>query len=262
MRNARFGLGAYCLFVVAVAGCQTPSQDWNGTWKLDTGKSSYQGQVLTISLSPDGEFRFDENSSHILRCDGKERPIGNNRTQACVMSGATVLKITVKHDGAKTVTTRDELSDEGRIFTTTRTEYQSNGSPTESQLVFSRLSGSTGFAGKWRDTSYLQQHAEMVLRLDHRTLHIDYPSVGQHIDAPLDGVDVPIQGPRTLPGSTYAVRLAGQRELTTTARRNGKIFTQGSLELSRDGKIISDSWWEPDRPDIKGTLLYEKQGDR
>jgi hypothetical protein len=132
------------------------------------------GLILTISISADGEYRFDESSSHTIRCDGEK--------------------------GAKTRATHDELSTDGKTFATTVTEFRPdqpigndrtlvcvtkggkaldiiarNGPPVTSQIVFSRLSGSNDFAGQWRDTNYLQQHAEMTLRLDNRTLHIDYP---------------------------------------------------------------------------------------
>jgi hypothetical protein len=251
-----------CAFVVATAGCQVSSRGWNGMWKLDLGKSSYPGQILTISNPAEGEYRFDESSSHTIHCDGKDHTLGNNRTLVCVRNGVTTLDISLKENGAKTRATHDELSSDGKAFTTTVTEFRPGGPTITSQIVFSRLSGSDGFAGRWRDISYLQQHAEMALRLEKQTLHIDYPNAGQHIDAPLDGSDAPILGPGTLTGATYAVRLAGHHKFVATAKRNGKLFTQGSLELSNDGRTITDSWWNPDRPDIKGVLLYEKQGEQ
>lgn len=154
--------------------------------EIEPAKSSFQGQVLTIAISADGEYRFDENSSHTLRCDGKDRPIGNNRTGVCVKSGVTVLDITQKENGVKTRATHDELSTDGKVFTTTVTEFRPSGPVITTQIVFSRLSGSNDFAGQWRDTNYLQQHTDMTLRLDNQALHVDYPSAGQHIDAPLD----------------------------------------------------------------------------
>jgi hypothetical protein len=226
---------------------------------LNPAKSSYQGQVLTISISADGEYRFDESSSHALRCDGKDRPIGNNRTLACVKSGVMALDITLKENGAKTRATHDELSTDGKVFTTTVTEFRPNGPVITSQIIFSRLSGSNGFAGQWRDTSYLQQHADMTLRLDKQVLHIDYPSAGQQIDAPLDGIDEAVRGPHVLGGSTFAVRPAGRREFRTVAKRQGKLFSQGTLELSNDGRAITDSWWNPSQPADKGTLVYDKK---
>jgi hypothetical protein len=258
MKNAWLGWVVFCA-LSAAQGCRAPSPDWSGTWKLNPTKSSYQGQVLTISISADGEYRFDENSSSTLRCDGKDRPIGNNRTRVCVKSGVTALDITQKENGVKTRATHDELSTDGKVFTTTVTEFRPNGPVITSQIVFWRLSGSNDFTGQWRDTSYLQQHADMTLRLDNPALHIDYPSAGQHIDAPLDGVEAAVRGPHAPEGTTLAVRPAGNREFLIVTKRHGKVFAQGSLKLSNDGRIITDSWWNPDRPADKGTLVYDKR---
>jgi hypothetical protein len=120
--------------LAATQGCRKPSPDWNGTWKLNPTKGSYQGQVLTISISADGEYRYDEgSSSHTLRCDGKYRPIGGNRTLVCVKSGVKALDITLKENGKKTRATHDELSTEGEVFTTTVTEFRQSGPVITSQ---------------------------------------------------------------------------------------------------------------------------------
>jgi hypothetical protein len=257
MRNAWLGWVVFCA-LFATQGCRAPSPDWNGTWKLNPTKSSFQGTVFTISISTDGEYRYDDgHSSFTFRCDGKDRPIGNNRTRACVKSGAALLDITQKENGVEANATHWELSTDGKAFTSTVTGFRPSGSVT-SQTIFSRLSGSNDFAGQWRNTSYLQQHADMTLRFDNQALHIDYPSAGQHIDAPLDGVDAAVHGPH-VDGTTYAVRLAGRRELLSLTKRNSKVFSQGSLKLSNDGRTITDTWWNPDRPDDKGTLVYEKK---
>lgn len=232
MRNTWLDWVVSCA-LVATLGCRVPSADWNGTWKVNPAKSSYQGQVLTISISADGEYRFDEKSSHTLRCDGKDRPIGNNRTLACE-NGVTVLDITVRENGVKTRTTHDELSTDGKVFTTTVTEFRPNGPVVTSQIVFSRLSGSSDFAGEWLDTSYLQQHADMILRLDNQVLHIDYPSAGQYIDALLDEVETPVHGPHAPEVTTLAVRPAGNREFLMVTKRHGKVFSQSSLKLSNE----------------------------
>jgi hypothetical protein len=258
MRNKLLG-GVVFWALVSTLGCRVPTADWNGTWKVNPAKSSYQGQILTISISVDGDYRFDEGSSHTLRCDGQDRPIGNNRTLACEKGGITVLDIDVRENGVKKRTTHDELSADGKAFTTTVTEFRPNGPVVTSQIAFSRLSGSSDFAGEWLDTSYLKQHADMTLRLDNQTLHIDYPSVGQQIDAPLNGVESPVRGPHVQEGATLAVLPAGNREFRMVTKLHGKIFTQGSLKLSKDGRTITSLSWTPDRPDVEGVLLYEKK---
>jgi hypothetical protein len=266
MRNPRFGWVIFCA-LGATLGCaffyrvrHSPSPDWNGTWEMNPSKGNFQGPIFTISISADGEYRYDDGrSSFTFRCDGKDRPIGNNRTEACVKSGATVLDRARKENGAKTNAYHWELSAGGTVLTATATAFRPTGPVVTAQVVASRMSGSDDFAGQWRDPGFLQQHAEMVLRLDSQTLHISYPSGGQYIDAPFDGVDAAMHGPNAPEGLSYAVRRVGRREISILTKRNGKALTQDSLELSSDGRVITYSWWNPDRLTAKGRFVYEKK---
>ncbi|MGA2250304.1 hypothetical protein [Terracidiphilus sp.] len=258
MRNVSFCWVFFFVFAVAL-GCQTPSPDWNGLWKLNPAKSSFQDPILTILITADDEYRFDESSSHTLHCDGQDRSIGNNRMLTCVKSSATVLDIALKENGVKTRATRDELSTDGKIFTTTVTEFRPNASAFTHQIVFSRLSGANGFAGQWRDTSYIQEYADMTLKLDNQALRIDYPNSGRHIDALLNGVEAETRWSQAPEGATRTVWPAGGREFAVVMKRHDKDFTQGSMKLSDDGKVITYSLWNSDKPDSKTTFVYEKK---
>jgi hypothetical protein len=97
----------------------------------------------------------------------------------------------------------------------------------------------------------------MTLKLDNQVLHIDYPNAGRNIDAPIDGAEVAVHGPHAPEGTTHSVRPVGRREFLILSKRNGKVLTQGSLKLSDDGRSITDSWWNPDKPAAKSTLVYE-----
>jgi hypothetical protein len=174
-----------------------------------------------------------------------------------VKSSATVLDLVRKEHGVRTNAYHWELSAGGKVLTITATAFRPSGPVITAQVVNSRMSGSNDFSGQWRNMSYLQQHADMTLRLDNQTLHIGYPSDGLYIDAPLDGADAAVRGPHASEGMTYTVRSAGQRKILTLMR-DGKVLTQGSLELSDDGRVITESWWNAARPTEKGTLVYEK----
>lgn len=174
-------------------------------------------------------------------------------------TSATSLDLTRKENGVKTNVYHWELSAGGKVFTSTAATLGPTGPVNKGEIVASRMSGSNGFAGQWRDTSYLQRHAIMTLRLDSRTLHIGYPSAGQYVDAPLYGVEAAEHGPHAAEGTTYVVRRAGKREFLILTKHNGKVLTQGSLKLSNDGRVITDSWWNPGQPTGKGTLVYEKR---
>jgi hypothetical protein len=246
--------------LVSACNAQLPSPDWNGSWKLNPSKSSFRGPILTISISADGEYRYDDGSlTFAFRCDGKDRPTTKDRTRACVKSTTTVLDLTQKENGVKTSVSHWELSADGNVFKATKTVFRADGPVVLGQLVASRVSGSNDFDGQWRDTSFLQRHSDMTLRLEAQTLHINYPNAEQHIDAPLNGVDVAVGGAHAPEGTTYTPRVAGSREIDYLTKHNGTVVEQGSLKLSSDGRAVVDSWWNPDRPNDKGSLVYEKQ---
>jgi hypothetical protein len=250
----------FVFFTLAVLGCRTPSPDWNGTWKLNPSKSSFRGPIFTISISADGDYRYDDGrSSFTFRCDGKDRPIGKNLTRACVKASDTALDVTRKENGVKTNAYHWELSSGAKVLTSTATAFSPSGSVIAMQIVASRMSGSNDFAGQWQDTSYLQRHADMTLGLDSQALHIGYPNAGQYIDAPFNGVYSVDHGPNAPEGMSHTARLVGKREIVALAKRNGKVLIQSSLELSADGRAITESWWNPDQPSNKATFVYEKK---
>lgn len=244
--------------LLTLLGCRA-SPDWNGTWKLNIAKSSFEGQVLTISVLADGEYRFEGvNSSHNLRCDGKDEPLGKNRTRVCTKSGAAALDIIQKKNGVTIGTTRDELSNDLNTLTTTIIEYRPNGSVVTAKTVFSRLSGAKDLAGKWRNVSYIQQHADMFLKLDNKVLHIDYPLGEQYIDAPLNGTETTVHERHAPEEATIIMRPMGSHKIAVTTKYQGRVFSRGYWKLSNDGRTIVSSWWSPDRPTNVGTLVYEK----
>ena len=247
--------------LIATSGCRGPSTDWNGTWKVDPSKGNFHGPVFSISISADGQYLFHYNGRPDItfRCDGKDQPAGEKRTRACVKSSPTVLDLIVKENGVKAVVTHWELSTYGKTLMWTTTTFRPSGPVITDEFVASRISGSNDFAGEWRNMNYLQQHADLTLRLDNQTLHMAYPSAGVYVDASFNGADAPVRGPRASGLATYSVRLAGRRKIITLAKLNGKAMTQGILELSRDGRMITVSWWNPSRPNDKGTLVYEKK---
>jgi hypothetical protein len=261
MRNAKFRCIIFCA-LAAISGCGGLSPDWNGTRKLNVPKSRFQDQAITISISADGEYHYDDGFvSNTFRCDGEYRPIpiGNNRTQACVKSSATTLDSTRMENGVKTNTYHLELSAGGKIYTATATAFRPSGPIIMGQLVATRISGSNDFAGEWKATSFLQPPPELTLRLDSQYLHISYPSVGNYVDAPLNGADAAVHGPLAPEGVTYSVQLAGRREVSVLTKRNGKPLKQGSLELSGDGRVVTESWWAPGHPAEKSTFVYESK---
>jgi hypothetical protein len=259
MRNGRFRYILLCA-LFATSGCRGLSQNWNGTWKLNVPKSSFRDQAITISISPGGEYRYDDGFvSHTFLCDGRYQSMGNNRTQACVKSSITTLDITRMENGVRTNTYRWDLSVDGKILTMTATAIRPTGPVFMGKLTATRISGSNDFAGQWMDTSFLQPPSELTVRLDAQYLHINYPSLGNSVDAPLNGSDASMQGRLAPDGVTYSVHLVGQGEISILKKRNGEPSNWGSLKLSDDGKVLIESWWVPSRLGDKSTFVYDRE---
>src|SRR5213595_3978919 len=89
------------------------------------------------------------------------------RSRECWSS--TMKDLIQKENGVKTSTNQWELSASGEVFMSTATTFRPSGPVAAGQMAASRISGSNGFAGQWRDTSYIQRHSDLTLRLDGQT---------------------------------------------------------------------------------------------
>jgi hypothetical protein len=250
-----------CAILMVALGCSRVSPSWNGTWKLNPSKSSIPGPSFSITISAEGEYHTDNGtSSEIFRCDGKEYPTSPNRTISCVQTRASAIDTTSKENGAKVTTAHWELSSDGKMLTIKGTSTQADGSVKPRQTTYSRTSGpSSSFAGGWTNTKRLESRPDLVLTLNGQTLHIAF-SDGEHfMESPLDGSDATMHGPGVPQGLTMAIRSSSPREFRTLKKMSGQIVNEGSMRLSADGRVLVEEYWNPNRPDEKATLVYEKQ---
>ena len=247
---------------MAALGWSMASPVWNGTWKLNASKSTIPGPSFSITISPTGEYHYDNGTySYSFRCDGKQYSQGPNRMISCLQTSAFVMDTTSKENGGKVSPAHIhwQLSADGKTLTSKETSIQADGSVKPRELVYSRTSGSNGFAGGWRDTRRMESKPLLQLALNKRSLHIAFSEIGQYIDAPLDGSDAPVHGPGAPQGLTVAITPHGPQEFLTLQKVGGKIIHQGSLRLSADGRTLVEEYWHPSAPDQKATLVYEKQ---
>lgn len=248
------------LSAVASFGCFGAPPTWNGRWKLNQSNSTIPGPSFVITQSSAGEYHFDEGSySYSFRCDGKEYPTTPHRTLSCLQMSASVIETTTKENGVKVSTGHLELSADGKMLTSNRTSVLSDGSVKSTQNAYSRSSGSTGFAGGWKDTKRLESRPQLLLALDQQQLHISFSEGGQYIDLPLDGSDALMHGPSVPQGLTMAVKPRGPREFLTQKKMGDNVVNQGFLRLSMDGRTLLEEYWRPSQPEQKARLVYDKQ---
>jgi hypothetical protein len=249
------------LIFVTVSACHRVSPDWNGTWKLSASKSDIPGPSLTVAIDSSGEYHTENGTSTgNFRCDGKEYPAVANITVFCAQRSTSVMEITLEKNGTKTSTAQWELSLDGKMLTIKSTSVQAGGSVKSKESEYVRTSGSTGFAGGWRNTKPFESLPSLMqLTLTDGKIHYAFPEKAQYADPALDGQDATVYGPGVPSGSTMAFKQHGSRELLMAKKLNGQILNVGSLRISGDGRTLTETYWRPEAPDVKAALVYEKQ---
>jgi hypothetical protein len=251
-----------CVAVIftAAVSCGVPSKAWNGTWKLNVSKSHIPGNSFIITTTPAGEYHFDDGTNSFnFRCDGKEYPTVANRTLSCIQKSEFLMDSTSKENGKIAATIRRELSADGKMLTHKGTVIRTDGSVKSIENVYTRTSGSMGFAGGWRNTYQGESHSQMRLALSERSLHLEYIEHEQYYDLPLDGSDAMMHGQWISQGLTMSIKPHGPWEFLTFLKQQGEVLSQGSMRVSPDGRTLIEEYWRPDKPDERAVFLYEKQ---
>ncbi|SPE17937.1 exported hypothetical protein [Candidatus Sulfotelmatomonas gaucii] len=249
------------VLALTAAGCRGPSLDWNGTWKLDPARSNIPGPTLTLSLTPDGMFYSSGRSgSAKFRCDGKAYQAAETLTAFCTQKNSSDLEITTFRNGSKAGVSHWQLSSNGKMLTVDSEIFQPDRSPKPKETHFTRTSGSSGFTGGWRNVNPFDGLASILqISMGSNALHYSYPEKDIHADAFIDGTDAAIQDPSVSAGATVSLRERGPREFSVTTKLNGRATNAGYWQISADGRSLTDSYWEPGRPNEKAVLVYEKQ---
>jgi hypothetical protein len=122
---------------------------WNGTWKLDAGKSKfaspakeasetrtydYSGGKLTMKSSSKGANGKELNFSYSARLDGKlYRMVGNPNADSISLTGVSAreIKATARLKGKLAVQSTATVSADGKHLTLTRKMVRIKGAPTD-----------------------------------------------------------------------------------------------------------------------------------
>jgi hypothetical protein len=240
--------------------CFASSPSWDGTWKVTKSSSTVPKPNFIITILSTGEYHFDDGVyTYNFRCDGKEYRVTASRTTSCTQKSASTMDKMRSEEGKQVDSQHWELSGDGKMLTVTTTSPKPDGSVKTVEKVYSPISRSSGFAGGWKDTKELESMPQLVSKLTERSFHMAFADGRQYMDPALDGSDAPVYGPNVPQGLTIAINAHGPLEFLTVQKLGGRVINQGVLKLSVDGRTLTDEYWTPDRPDLKATIVYEKQ---
>lgn len=257
-------LTLYALALAMAGACTAPcfaaTPNWNGTWKLDQAKSHLASGTIKITQSGPKAFRIDMgNVSENIICDGKPHPTLAGRDGTCkpIPGG---YQLTTLQNGKVLGKTNLTFSPDGKKQFMASTSYLPNGKTSTSNSTYTRLSGTKGLAGKWRQTQYsTTSPGIMVISVSGDTIHFHNPAEKGTLTAKLDGTPAAPTGPNAPKGLTVSVKKISARELHETVRLNGKIVAEENDTLAPDNKTLTEVSWNPAQPNQKETEVYTKQ---
>jgi hypothetical protein len=256
----RFALAAFILAAGSTPALAHASA-FDGTWKLDVAKSKFTGDTFTYAKTATGySYSNGATVSYAFAADGKDYPTLPSRTVAWTKNADGSWDVVTKANGKVVTKTHRSLSADGKTLTAAYTEYWPNGSTVHESDVYTRVSGTSGLAGKWRNTKANVASDSITIKTSSGGhFEIDTPSLKETVTGLTNGAPVAVKAPNAPPGAMAAYKAAGPSKWTYNISLGGKIYVSGAKSVSADGKTLTDTSWVPGKESEASVAVYAKQ---
>jgi hypothetical protein len=234
----------FALTLAAAATLAAADLPYAGKWKMNPAKSAFGEMTVTFTDLGSGEMQFlGDGQSYKFKVDGKDCPSFFGQTAAWKQLDANTWQIVEKLNGKVLTTDTDTLSADGKILTYNAKGAKENGGAMDETIVFNRVSGGPGLAGKWKAKNFKSSSPETMelAASGDDGLKLTVLDFNLTCDAKFDGKDYPCTGPTIAQGWTLAVKKSGAQVIDTVYKMNGKPLYQMTLTVSADGKTLTET---------------------
>lgn len=243
---------------------QATDNPWVGTWQLDTAKSYFPGDTLTYSITSGGMVHFSDarKIGFDFALDGRDYKSANNRTTSWTAAGDNVWNSITKVNGVVVSTAHLQLSFNGKTLSVNSTRRLPDGTTMTENMVYTRVTGSTGLVGSWQSAKVgiAAPESYQISSPANGILHWDIPTYKESVEGKPDGSDLPIAGPTTAPSDrTIAFKYLSPTSISYVVKDKGTPVTYGIQTIALDGKSFTDSSWQAGREDERSTSFYAKR---
>jgi hypothetical protein len=253
------------LLALSPAAAFAADSPWNGTWKLDPGRSHLTGQTFTFTERPGGMLHYEDGSSISFNfgLDGKEYQTLPDRTVSWTETGKNSWDRVGRVGGKIIYWARVVLSEDGSTLTMKFTGTRPDGNAFQEEDVFRRVSGTDGLIGTWRATKATGSDGApetfVISSPASGVMHYEIPDMKVSAEGRTDGTDHPLTGPTVPPGATISwTRLAPQK-IKYVIKIEGKVDNEGVQAIAADGRSFTDTNWNARRAGERTTAVYVKQ---
>ena len=229
-----------------------------GKWKLNPARSNFGESTITYTQLPGGEMQWSgDGQSYKFKMDGKDYNDPYGDTVSWKQIDANTWEAHDKLNGKALSTETFKVS--GSTLTVVSTGTRPSGSKFETTTVYTRVSGTSGLAGKWK-TKKMDSASPMTMEFAANGadgLELRLPDLNAVCKARFDGKDYPATGPTMPPDFTLALRkVAGGFEMIE--KMKGKELYKDTFTVSADGKTMTDVSY-PTGVNEKSVAVYDRQ---
>jgi hypothetical protein len=230
------------LFLAAATGAWAGDAPYLGTWKQNPAKNDYAEVTLTFEDLADGQTKMIADGQAVtFKADGKDYPTPWGDVTSWKVVDKNTWQSTSKVNGKVTSVSTMTLGADGKTLKVDSKSNRANGETSKSTAEYQRVSGTSGFAGKWKARNVNTALMTLVLAAngpDGVTLTV-VEEKGT-CSARFDGKDHPAKGPSWPTGWTCAIAKNGATGLDVTWKKDGRVMYQDSMSVSADGKVMTD----------------------
>jgi len=252
------------LIVFTICSCAlafAADPPYAGKWKMNPAKSDFGSMTVAYEQLSAGEFKCTaDGQSFTFKTDGKDVMTPWGITQAWKMVDAKNWEMVEKTNGKVSANSTLTLTGDGTSLAMKSKRIKSDGGTTDETVMFQRVSGGPGLAGKWK-TKNLTSTSPETLTLTPKGsdgLAIVLGNGGSVCDAKFDGKEHRATGPMWPAGWGCVVAKNGENGVNLAWRKDGKDMYKTSFTASADGKTLTENG-SAAGVNEKFNVVYDKQ---
>ena len=244
-----------------LAGTLWASDDpFCGKWKLNIEKSKFVGEQTKIQDLGGNKYKWSYgNVSDTLTYDGTDQPDSFGRTVSMAPEGTNNWRMVIKKDGRVISSMTHTISADGKTQTIKGTETKPDGTTSDFNVVWKKVSGGSGWDGIWEstDVKFTSPDEWDIEAYEGDGLSFKTVAYQDVLSMKFDGKEYEEKGPNVAPGSVSSGKRVNARTLEVTDKVKDKVMDHTTYEVSPDGKTLTLTVRETGQAKAQ-TVVYDK----
>jgi hypothetical protein len=246
MKPTTTSLTTITLLCFAVAPLSRAADDsFAGKWKFNPEKGQLSGLTYKVEDAGNNKmiFKFGD-TAETVSLDGKPHTTRFGSIWEITKKDANTFKWIRKIHGKTTSDATWTVADDGATSTYDTTETKPDGSTSHDVITLKRTAGgTTGLVGTWESTEIkIGSPGTMEIEKSGTDGYsMKNPAYKEETNLKLDGKASTPKGPNVAAGTTVSAKKTGDNKMELTYKLKGKVTETDALELSSDGKTLTET---------------------